>query len=124
VESASDVVHQYFAAFDEEGPDVAQEFWHPEIEWHNLAGDVVSGREAMHRYCSEWKETIAGLRGEVETITDEGERTVVLVRNSGRGRTSGVPASGSYYLVCVVREGLIVSGHEFAAREEALDSGE
>ena len=113
----------YFATFDDQGPDAAQAFWHPEIEWRNLAGDVLSGRDAMHRYCSEWKEMIEGLRGEVETVSDEGERAVVLIRNSGRGRASGVPASSSFYLTCVVREGLIVSGHEFATREEALDSG-
>jgi ketosteroid isomerase-like protein len=29
---------------------------------------------------------------------------------------------GRYYVVCVVREGRIVSGREYATRQEALDA--
>ena len=116
------MVRRHFDTFRHDGVEAAAQLWHPEIEWHPLEGaGVVNGQDAMRRYYAEWVETMADLRGDVEkTIFEDGDRVVALIRNSGRGRVSGVPASGSYYVTCVVREGQIVSGREFATREDAI----
>jgi ketosteroid isomerase-like protein len=62
------------------------------------------------------------LRADIEVVFEGETGVALLVRNSGRGRASGVPASGLYYLACLVREGRIVIGREFASREEAISS--
>lgn len=118
----SEVLHSYAATFANGGVTAAADLWDPDIEWHPLASSsVIRGHDAMHRYYTEWVETMDDLRGVVEeTIYEDGDRVVGLIRNSGRGRASGVPAAGSYYIACVVRDGLIVSGREFTTRHEAI----
>jgi ketosteroid isomerase-like protein len=59
------------------------------------------------------------LRAEVEILFEGEETAAAVIRNSGRGRVSGVPAAGRYYVVCLVRDGRIVAGREYASREEA-----
>ena len=125
--AASDVVRSYFRTFESGGVDAAAEFWDPDIEWRaieNAADDtgVIRGHDALRRYYQDWIDTLADLRAEIEEILFEtDDRVAVAVRNSGRGRASGAAAEGRYYVACVVRAGRIVSGREYATREQALD---
>jgi ketosteroid isomerase-like protein len=123
----SDVVRRYFGTFESGGVDAAAEFWHPEIEWRateSAAGDVgvIRGHDALRHYYEDWIDTLADLRAEIEEVLFEtDDRVAVAVRNSGRGRASGAAAEGRYYVACVVRAGRIVTGREYATREQALD---
>jgi ketosteroid isomerase-like protein len=125
--ASSDVVRRYFRTFESGGVDAAAEFWDPEIEWRAMEGaaddaGVIRGHDALRRYYQDWIDTLAELRAEVEEILFEsGERVAVGVRNSGRGRVSGAAAEGRYYVACVVRDGRIVAGREYATREQALE---
>jgi len=121
-----EVVRLQFAAFADGGLDAVADFWHPDIEWRAVKGaadDVgpIQGRAALRRYYQDWVDTIDDLRAELEEVlAEEGERVAVTMRNSGRGRASGVPIEGRYHLACTVRDGLIVSGREYATRGEAI----
>lgn len=125
---SADVVRSYFRTFESGGVDAAAEFWHPEIEWRAVDGaaddvGVIRGREALRRYYEDWIDTLAELRAEVEEILyEDDDRVAAVIRNSGRGRASGVPTMGRYYVACIVREGRIVAGREYATREEALEA--
>ena len=57
-----------------------------------------------------------------EIVAEEGDRVAVAVRNSGRGRASGIPIEGRYYVACTVRDGLIASGREYQTREQAMEA--
>jgi ketosteroid isomerase-like protein len=122
--SPSEVVREYFDSFGGGGVDAAAELWDPQIEWHALDANhtgVVRGQDAMRRYYAEWVETMSDLDGHVgEVAFEDDERVAVLIRNHGRGRVSGVPVSGSYYVACLVRDGRIVAGREYATRDEAV----
>jgi ketosteroid isomerase-like protein len=126
--ASSDVVRSYFRTFASGGVDAAAEFWHPEIEWRAMesAADdvgVIRGHNALRRYYQDWMDTLADLQAEVEEILFEADdRVAVTVHNSGRGRASGAPAEGRYYVICVVRAGRIVAGREYATREQALEA--
>ena len=126
--ATSDVIRSYFRTFESGGVDAAAEFWHPEIEWRAIesAADdagVIRGHDALRRYYQDWIDTLADLRAEVEEILFEADdRVAVAVRNSGRGRASGAAAEGCYYVACVVRDGRIVAGREYATREQALEA--
>jgi ketosteroid isomerase-like protein len=124
--ASADVVRRYFEAFEHDDLDHAGEFWHPDIEWRAMEGSaddvgVMRGQLAMRRYCEDWVDTFDQLRAEVEEVLfEEGERVVVAVRNSGRGRASGVVTGGRYYVTATVADGLILRGREYATPEEAL----
>ena len=123
---ASDVVRRYFDSFGHGGLEDAAELWDPDIEWRaaeGVAGEVgvIRGRDAMRAYYAEWVEAIDDLRADLpEVIFEDGERVAVHVRNSGRGRVSGAPAAGNYYLACLVKDGKIVVGREFATADQAV----
>jgi ketosteroid isomerase-like protein len=123
-----EVVRSQFAAFEHGGLEGAAEYWHPEIEWRAVEGaaddvGVMSGRDSLRRYYQDWSEMFDQLRAEVEEVIFEADdRVAVVVRNSGRGRASGVLTEGRYYVACTVRDGQIVSGREYETRAEALEA--
>jgi ketosteroid isomerase-like protein len=126
--TSADVVRRYFETFGSGGVDAAAEFWHPEIEWRAIDGaaddiGVIRGRDALRHYYEDWIDTLADLRAEVEEILYEADdRVAAVIQNAGRGRVSGVPTRGRYCVACIVRDGQIVAGREFATREEALEA--
>ena len=125
----ADVLRRHFETFDKGGLEEAAKLWHPEIEWRAVEGalddvGVIRGRDAMRRYYAEWVDTMEDLRGEVEVVFEAGDVVAAEIHNSGRGRVSGVPAAGVYYLACLVRDGEIVIGREYASREQAVAGAE
>jgi ketosteroid isomerase-like protein len=77
------------------------------------------GVQAMwQRWAADW--------GELETVAedfiDAGDHVVVTVRESGRGRVSGIEIDGRYFNVLTVRDGKIVRKVEFTQRSEALEA--
>jgi ketosteroid isomerase-like protein len=125
---SSDVVRKHFHAFESGGVEAVAEFWHPDIEWRAVEGaaddvGLMRGHDALRRYYEDWIDTFEELRAEVEEILFEaGDRVAVVVRNSGRGRASGVATQGRYYVDCIVRGGHLVAGREYATRQEALEA--
>ena len=123
-----DVVRAQFAAFGRGGLEAVTRFWHPDIEWRAIEGalddvGLMRGEDAVRRYYQDWIDTVDHLQVEVvEVIAEAGEQVVVVVRNSGRGRVSGAPSTGSYYVACIVRDGRIVSGREYGTRVQALEA--
>ena len=126
--SNADVLREYFRTFETGGVDAAAEFWHPEIEWRAVGGaaddvGVIRGPDALRRYYKDWQDTLADLRGEVgEILYEADDRVAAVIHSSGRGRVSGVPTGGRYYLACIVRDGRIAVGSEYDTRDEALEA--
>jgi ketosteroid isomerase-like protein len=122
-----DVVRAQFAALGHGGLEAVARFWHPDIEWRAIEGalddvGVMRGEDAVRRYYQDWIDTVDHLQVVVEVIAEAGEQVVVVARNSGRGRVSGAPSTGRYYVACIVRDGRIASGREYATREQALEA--
>jgi ketosteroid isomerase-like protein len=122
------VVRAQFAALGRGGLEAVTRFWHPDIEWRAIEGalddvGLIRGESALRRHYQDWIDTVDQLQVEVvEVIAEVGEQVVVVVRISGRGRGSGVPTSLRYYVVCIIRDGRILSGREYATRDEALEA--
>jgi ketosteroid isomerase-like protein len=125
---SAQVVRRQFAAFADDGLDAMAAFWHPDIEWRAVEGaadDVgpIRGEAALRRYYQDWLDSLEDLSAELEEVlAEEGDRVAVTMRNSGRGRASGVVTAGRYHVTCTVRDGLIVSGREYATRAEAIEA--
>jgi ketosteroid isomerase-like protein len=124
----ADVLRNYFRTFGSGGVDAAAEFWHPDIEWRAVDGaaddvGVIRGQDALRHYYQDWIDTLAELRADVgEILYEADDRVAAVIQNAGRGRVSGVPTRGRYYVACIVRDGQIVAGREYATREDALEA--
>ena len=105
--ASADVLRKHFAAFAD-GLDAPAEFWDPRIEWRAVEGaaddvGVIRGPEGLRRYYQDWIDTLDELRAEVEEILEEdGDRVAAVIHHSGRGRASGVPVEGRYYVACLI----------------------
>jgi ketosteroid isomerase-like protein len=125
--TSADVLRAHFRAFTSGLDDVAA-FWAATIEWRAVAGaaddvGLIRGPGALRRYYQDWIDTLAELRAEVgEIIRDDGDRVAAVIDHSGRGRASGVPVHGRYFVACLIRDGRLVAGREFNSREEARDA--
>lgn len=126
VNDPAEVVRRQFEALATGGVDAAAEFWHPEIDWRAVEGaaddvGVIEGKDRLRRYYEDWFETFDELRADVEEVVFQTtDQAVLRLRNSGRGRSSGVRTEGNYYVVCTVRDGQIASGREYDDRDTAL----
>jgi ketosteroid isomerase-like protein len=97
----------------------------PEVEGdftHMPEGRMTRGQEELRREVARWQRTWEQFETEIEDILDAGEKVVLLVRQTGTGKTSGVPAEIRYGQVFVVRNRLIVSIKTFLDRADALEA--
>ena len=123
-----EAVRRQFEAFRDGGLEEVAKYWHPDIDWRAVEGaadDVgpIRGESRLRRYYQDWIDTMDALQAEVEEVLfDDDERVAAVIRNSGRGRASGVLTEGRYFVACTVRDGRIVSGREYETREQALEA--
>ena len=102
--------------------------WDPAIDWRAMAGapddfGPIEGRDAMRRYLEEGLEVFDDVILEAEELIDGGEdQVVVVLRFTGRGKLSGVESQLKFAILYTLRDGRIVSGREYATKEEALEA--
>jgi ketosteroid isomerase-like protein len=118
-----------FPALNSEALDFMYEHvWDSAIDWRAMAGapddlGPIEGRDAMRRYNEELLEIFEDIVLEAEEIIDGGEdRVIVVLRMTGRARLSGVETDMRFAVLCVLRDGRIVRGREYATKEEALEA--
>jgi ketosteroid isomerase-like protein len=91
-----------------------------DVEWRDQFG-IYHGREGVAQSVSKWAGTWDEFRMEVAEVLDAGGQDVlVILRQSGRGRGSGVPVEGDMPWMYCVRGGEIVSVRLLADPEQAL----
>jgi ketosteroid isomerase-like protein len=113
--------------------DWLEEFFDPEIEWHDVPvlpeAGVHFGRAAFRRHVADYLEAWAESSFEIEHIRAVGDRVVVRGRYGGVGRQSGAqvtggggvagPASSGVY---GFRAGRILRVQQFVTHAEALEA--
>jgi len=98
----------------------------PEITWQAAREDPDAslhvGRDGIRKYAEQWIEAWDDLRAEPLEIIEKGGCIVVWVRLTGRGRTSGLPLDMEQAQVMTLRDGMVLSVHEYFDRAEALQA--
>jgi len=89
---------------------------------HMADGRMTSGREELAREVARWALTWDNFETEVEEILDAGENVVLIVRQTGTGKTSGVPADIRYGQVFAIRDGQIFSMKSYLDPVAALEA--
>ena len=103
-----------------------REYVHPEIEWVPLEGalDVAPayGHGPVKARMMAMLDVMDEPRIEAEEIIDAGERVIIAIRISGRGRGSGIGVEASWFHVVTERENKAVRIEWYASRKEALEA--
>lgn len=99
---------------------------HPDIEWSPGADSpeagASTGRNRFEAFIRSWSESFDELRLEPEGMTVAGDSVIVVLRQSGRGRGSGVELDVRIAHVWRIRDGMAVEWSSYRNRDEALSA--
>jgi ketosteroid isomerase-like protein len=103
------------------------DYIHPDIEWVPLEGspdsvDVQRGHAAVRARFVEMLEAMDEPRIEPQEFIDAGDKTVVAVRMSGRGKASGAEVEGRPFHVVTEEHGKLRRIEWYATHGAALDA--
>jgi ketosteroid isomerase-like protein len=85
-------------------------------------GRVYRGREGVIEAFRVWRGTWENWEGQVEEIVDAGDRVLMVLHESGRGKGSGVEIDQHTFFLYTLRDGLIVHTVVLINRDEALEA--
>jgi ketosteroid isomerase-like protein len=118
-----EIVHMAFEAFV--GGDVPAflSALGPDIEWKQMEElEPRHGHEGVVEAIGQWHQTWDDPHYAAEEYIDGGDHVILLLKLTGRGKTSGASVDMSSYLVFTLREGKIIRMNELGPgkRSEAL----
>ena len=103
-----------------------RDYVHPEIEWVPLPGaldaDVSYGKDAIKGRMMAMLDVMDEPQIEAEEIVDAGEKVVIAIRISGRGRGSGIDVEAHWFHVITERDEKAVRIECHRSREDALEA--
>jgi ketosteroid isomerase-like protein len=110
----------------ERGDFSARDKFDPRVEFVRVGGEGTGqagewrGVDEMWAAIVEWLRSWEGVRVVAERIVDLGDKVLVLARQSGQGKRSGVPMSVESSDIFTVRGGRIVRWELYIDRAEGL----
>ena len=103
---------------------VVLELLDPDIEWHEPGDSPEAGthhgRDSFERFFRSWIDSFDVFRVEPEQVVERGDDIVAIVRQSGRGRASGVEIEIRLAHVWTVDGGRAVRWESVPDPEQAL----
>jgi ketosteroid isomerase-like protein len=119
-----EIVRRGFTAWSGGDPTALIQGLDPDVVFHvHQAGQgVYRGKEGAIQSLVDWTEDIDDFKVVPEEFRDNGDYVVVRTRQTGIGKTSGVPMEGLFWFVCEIREGKAVRVDVLATEQEALEA--
>lgn len=122
----AEILRDMYETFNRGDPEAATAALHPEAELHQLPGmpdaDSYYGREEFVRGIARWTGEWERPRFEPHEIAEAGDRVIMRVRLSGRGRASGVVGGAELFHVWSLRDGMPHTCIVRSTRAEALQA--
>lgn len=116
-----------YAALNRGDLSVVLELLDPDIQWHEPAPSPEAGahcgRDGVERFLRSWLDSFEDFRVEPEQVVERGDELVVVVRQSGTGRSSRLRVDARLAHVWTVADGKAVRWEAVADPEAALDDG-
>ena len=120
-----ETVRRALEAYGRLDPDAFLECATEDFEWFPAMGVAVGdgafrGREGVERFMDEIRESWLKVEVIIEELRDLGDRVLVLGRQRGHGRGSGVDIDAPFGAVVDFRDGKASRAHSFFDRDAAL----
>jgi ketosteroid isomerase-like protein len=118
-------------SFDKEAllaalPDLIEQMCDPEIEWvedpQRADGRIYRGHEGVRKSWERWLENFDAYGFELESISDHGDRVLVVGVEHGRGIASEAVVSARIHTVYTFRAGKILRYQEFYDEGQAVEA--
>jgi ketosteroid isomerase-like protein len=126
-EADVEALERGYAALNRGDLSVVRDLLDPDIEWHepgpSLEAGNHRGRDGFERFFRGWLESFEGFRVEPERVVERGDQLVVVVRQTGTGRSSGVQVETRLAHVWTIADGKAVRWEAVAEPEQVLGDG-
>jgi ketosteroid isomerase-like protein len=124
------VLTNMYASWNRRDWDAVLAIAHPEFERHSIAPpghhlDMEThsrGHEGLLRFMKRWLDSWDEFRLEPREAIDFGDRVMVLVRRSGRGRASGIELDQASADVFTLEAGWAIRYDDYWQEDEALEA--
>ena len=103
------------------------EYFDPDVVWDTSASNMPSagiyhGHDGVERFFSEWLGAWTDYRIEIREYIDAGGSVVMVFRQRGIGRGSGVKTERDFFAVYDLRDLKVVRYRQYESRKEALEA--
>ena len=120
-----EIVGHHLEAFLSGDNETALSYNDPEVEFDATTrpeGQVYRGHEGVAEAMRVWVGAWEDWKFEVQEIIDAGDRVLLIARESGRGKGSGIEIDQPNFIVFTLRDGKIVRWQGFVHRDAALEA--
>jgi uncharacterized protein len=121
-----EIVRRMLDAFNRGDFEASLMFLDEAVEWHDPTdvpgGGVHRGREEVRKWFIAWLGAWDTYTAEAEELIDAGDQVVVVHREWGRGKGSGVEIDNRTANVYELHHGKVTGKQPFPDREQALEA--
>ncbi len=119
-----EIVRRVFTAFADGDTGAMLQDLDPDVvlQVEQAGQGVYRGHEGAIKSLVDWTEDIDDFKVVAEEFLDNGDYVVVRTRQTGSGKSSGVPMEGVFWFVCQMREGKAVRIHVLTTEQAALEA--
>ena len=123
-----EVVQEFTGRFERGDRDEWREYFDPKVVFDTSATEmpfagVYHGHQGIERFFRDWLGTWKDYEIAHREYIDAGDAVVVVFRQSGTGRGSGVRTERDFFGVYELRESKVVRYRMYESRQEALEAG-
>ena len=122
-----EIVKEFTRLFEAGGREEWREYFDPDVVWDTSAtkmptAGVYYGHQGVERFFRDWLGTWKDYDIATREYLDAGDAVVIVFRQSGTGRTSGVRTERDFFAVYDLRESKVVRFRQYESRQEALEA--
>ena len=122
-----ETVKEFTRIFEQGDRETWREYFDPEVVWDTSASTwpsagVLHGHAGVEQFFRDWLGTWRNFEVETSEYLDAGDSVVVVFRQQGTGRGSGIPMERDFFAIYELRESKVVRYRMFDSREEALEA--
>jgi ketosteroid isomerase-like protein len=122
-----EIVKEFTRLFEGGDRDGWREYFDPDVVWDTSASSwpsagVFHGHEGVERFFRDWLGTWSDYEIATQEYLDAGDSVVIVFRQRGTGRESGVQIERDFFAVYDLRESKVVRYRMYDSRDEALEA--